>query len=291
VDLGAAGRTLHYERWESLRKERGEFDWEAEMNSTFFKGAVLAALVTLSCVGATAAFAGSGIGGVCNLGESNTVDGTSTLSGTTSAAQLGVTNTATGIGAVGVEINVATGEPPLAVNSSTQVANLNASLLDGHSASAFLSSAPMAVGPASLASGAVAQPQLSREFLRQINLVAGYRAVAFAGFQDVNNEPFIELQCHNGNASLDLIIGPGNQNGTPDAADFNITWVGLNNAPHDRGTTNSLGGLRTVLGDGTGNFVVRDHRTGDVMTGTFTSYDNGHQCIAEGNMDVTTTAN
>jgi hypothetical protein len=48
--------------------------------------------------------------------------------GRASAPQLQVTNTATGIGAVGVGINVSSGEPPLAFNSSTQVANLNASL-------------------------------------------------------------------------------------------------------------------------------------------------------------------
>jgi hypothetical protein len=30
-----------------------------------------------------------------------------------------------------------------------------------------------------------------------------------------------------------------------------IFEVGLNNAPHDRGSTNWLDGLRTVLGDGT----------------------------------------
>jgi hypothetical protein len=262
------------------------------MKSSFLKGVVLGAVIAVTTVAATAAFAGSGIGGVFNLGQTNTVNGTSLLSGATSSPQLQVTNTAGTAGATGVGISVASGEPPLVVNSSTQVANLNASLLDGRSSSAFLSSAPKAVGSGNLTDGAVAQPQLSQKFLRQIFLVAGYRAVAFAGFEDVNNEPFIELQCHNGNASLDLVIGPGNLNGIPDTGDFNLAWVGLNNnTPHDRGATNSLGGLRTAVGNGSGNFIVRDHRTGDMLTGTFTSYDNGHQCVVEGNMFVTTTAN
>jgi hypothetical protein len=157
-------------------------------------GAVAMALVFVT----TSALAGSGIGGVFNLGQANTVDQTSTLSGTSSGAQLKVQNATTGAGyglwgteagqGVGVYGTAATGTgvgvsgrhlgssgngggvrgqsasstgpgvdainlaggpalqatvkdnsvPPLKVNSTAKVANLNAEMLEGHHASDFL---------------------------------------------------------------------------------------------------------------------------------------------------------
>src|SRR6266511_3641435 len=54
-------------------------------------GAAAAAL----CLTTTTALAGSGVGDVFNLGQTNTVDGTSTLSGTTAGPQLKVQNAST----------------------------------------------------------------------------------------------------------------------------------------------------------------------------------------------------
>src|SRR6266508_3600802 len=59
-------------------------------------GAIGAALV----VGASAAFAGSGVGGIFNLGEPNTVDGSTGLSGNTPGNQLYVANASPTNGAV-----------------------------------------------------------------------------------------------------------------------------------------------------------------------------------------------
>src|SRR6266699_3916858 len=44
----------------------------------------------------TTALAGSGVGGVFNLGQTNSVNGTSTLTGSSAGAQLQVANTNTG---------------------------------------------------------------------------------------------------------------------------------------------------------------------------------------------------
>ncbi len=73
-----------------------------------------------------------------NLGRTSTVNATSTLTGSTSGRMLQVTNTSTGTGATGIGIKVASGKAPLAVNSTTKVANLNADLLDGMDSTKFL---------------------------------------------------------------------------------------------------------------------------------------------------------
>jgi hypothetical protein len=79
-------------------------------------------------IATTTALAGSGVGSTFNLGETNTVDAQSVLTGNAgSAAQLKVENTGTG---AALALLVSSGAP-FKVNSSTKVANLNADLLDG----------------------------------------------------------------------------------------------------------------------------------------------------------------
>jgi hypothetical protein len=119
-------------------------------------GAVAAALVLCTAT----ALAGSGVGGIFNLGQTNTVNGTSTLTGTSAGEQLKVTNGSTLSGAAGIyagsgsatgaavqgvnlkggpalQATVKTTAPPLKVNSSTKVVNLNADQLDGFDSSVF----------------------------------------------------------------------------------------------------------------------------------------------------------
>ena len=103
----------------------------------FLQGAVVGAVIAVVSLVAGVAYAGNGIGGVFNLGQSNGVNATTTLSGATAGPQLKVSNTSTGTGASGLSISTATGKPPLVVNSTGQVANLNASLLGGSSAASF----------------------------------------------------------------------------------------------------------------------------------------------------------
>jgi len=108
------------------------------MKATFLKGVVLGCVVSLVMLTATAAFAGTGVGGVFNLGKYNVVNGATALAGSTAGNQLHVTNTSNGSGATGIAIDVHSGKPPLTVNSATQVQNLNASYLQGKKASAFV---------------------------------------------------------------------------------------------------------------------------------------------------------
>jgi hypothetical protein len=60
--------------------------------SAHLKSAVVGAIAALFVVAATSAFAGSGVGDVFNLGQGNSVDATSRLTGTTSGAQLQFSN-------------------------------------------------------------------------------------------------------------------------------------------------------------------------------------------------------
>ena len=122
--------------------------------------AVIAALVATLATTATTALAGSGIGGVFNLGQSNTVSQTSVLAGSTAGDQLDVANVNTGstarsLGVLGksatapaaaitntgggpaLGLTVNSGTSPFTVNSPTKVANLNADQLDGLDSSAF----------------------------------------------------------------------------------------------------------------------------------------------------------
>jgi hypothetical protein len=123
-------------------------------------GAATAALIV-----STAALGGSGVGGVFNLGQTNTVNGTSALTGTTAGSQLRVANASsasTGVGIVGQSasatgagvqgINLAGGSAlqatvsgnsvaPLKVNSTHLVPNLhaaNSDALAGHAPGYFL---------------------------------------------------------------------------------------------------------------------------------------------------------
>jgi hypothetical protein len=107
------------------------------MKATFLKGVALGSVVSLTMLAATAAFAGTGVGKVFNLGETNRVNDRSQLEGATPSAVLNVTNSEKSASASGVSINVPSSDPPLVVNSATKVNNLNADLLDGQRASQF----------------------------------------------------------------------------------------------------------------------------------------------------------
>ncbi len=102
--------------------------------STVLVAAVGAAAVLVT----TTALAGSGVGGVFNLGQTNSVSATSTLTGETAAPQLTVKNTSTNTSATALNLSVAAGRTPLKVNSPVKVANLNADQLDGKDSTYFL---------------------------------------------------------------------------------------------------------------------------------------------------------
>jgi hypothetical protein len=98
------------------------------------KSALIGGAVAVAFTSATSALAGTGVGGVFNLGKTNTVNAASVLSGATNGAQLAVTNTSTGASAGGVRITVPAGKAPLAVSNTVKATNLDADLVDGLSA-------------------------------------------------------------------------------------------------------------------------------------------------------------
>jgi hypothetical protein len=151
----------------------------------FAKGAAVGGIAGAFVAAATIALAGTGVGGVFNLGQENTVNAQSTLRGSVAgSAQLRVENGSSGVGVFaqsatgkgvygkhtaatggepgvqgesaspagagvvgkntgggpGLSAFVNPGKPPLAVNSNTRVANLNADQLDGKNSTAFLPS-------------------------------------------------------------------------------------------------------------------------------------------------------
>src|SRR5262245_15733474 len=123
------------------------------MGDSFLKGVAVGAVCVLVGGVATVALAGSGVGGVFNLGVSNSVDARTTLTGASPGIQMQVTNTSTTPSTSGLAVNsgsaattgvftnsgggsaggfvVNAGVKPFTVNSSTKVGNLNADLLDG----------------------------------------------------------------------------------------------------------------------------------------------------------------
>lgn len=107
------------------------------MKLPFFKGVVLGSVISLAVLMTTAAFAGTGVGAIFNLGKYNVVNGSTGLAGSTNGTQLSVVNTSPGSGATGIGVYTAHGRPPFVVNSAAKVANLNADLLDGVHANAL----------------------------------------------------------------------------------------------------------------------------------------------------------
>jgi hypothetical protein len=104
------------------------------MKGKLFKGIVIGAVTAMVVLAGTAALAGSGVGGIFNLGRTNTVNRTSALVGKTAGAMLRVQNKANGPAA---NFQVVAGKAPFAVNSDVKVGKLNADLLDGVDSSGF----------------------------------------------------------------------------------------------------------------------------------------------------------
>ena len=105
------------------------------MQLSTVKSVVIGVSAAAAVIAITGAASGSGVGAVFNLGRTNKVNATSGLTGSTKHSMLSVTNNGAG---PALSLQVAKGKAPLSVNSSTQVAGLNASLLGGLAASQFV---------------------------------------------------------------------------------------------------------------------------------------------------------
>jgi hypothetical protein len=97
----------------------------------------LAVILALVFGVAVTALAGTGVGATFNLGKTNTVNALSRLEGSTLNSMLKIDQNGSGT-ALNLEVQNPTLKPPMLVNSSTKVTNLNSDQLDGQDSSAFL---------------------------------------------------------------------------------------------------------------------------------------------------------
>lgn len=99
------------------------------------RAATVAAVAVLAVVIVPQVVGGTGVGAVLNLGKTNAVSATTTLTGSASGKMLQVTDT--GIGSA-LSLTTKTTVAPMKVNSSVKVVNLNADKLDGVDSTGFL---------------------------------------------------------------------------------------------------------------------------------------------------------
>src|SRR3974390_1562223 len=99
------------------------------------KSVIVGVVAAVAVIAITGAASGSGIGAVFNLGRTNTVNATSSLTGSTKHSMMSVTNNG---GGTTLSLQVGRGKAPFNVNSNGRVANLNASFLGGLSAGQFV---------------------------------------------------------------------------------------------------------------------------------------------------------
>jgi len=95
------------------------------------KFTLLTVVGALTLLTASAAIAGSGVGGVFNLGKVNTVNAITKLVGSVAGTSLLIDNNSTDPAATALNLHVEAGRPPMKVDSDTKVTNLNADKLDG----------------------------------------------------------------------------------------------------------------------------------------------------------------
>src|SRR5215469_17799435 len=105
------------------------------MQLSFGKGLMAGAAGVAVVLAITAAANGIGVGAVFNLGKTNKVNATSTLTGKAQGPMLSVINSGPG---TALNLHVSSGHAPFSVNSPTKVANLNASLLGGIGPAGFV---------------------------------------------------------------------------------------------------------------------------------------------------------
>src|SRR5215208_1801011 len=138
----------------------------------------LAVILALVLSVTSAALAGTGVGATFNLGKKNTVNRLSQLVGSTDNALLRIDNNNAGTNATALDLQVEPGLTPMKVNSSTQVSNLNADLVDGRSASSFVANSTYRLGQGQERAGTVlgdGSKVLSQSCLAGDRLLSGDR--------------------------------------------------------------------------------------------------------------------
>jgi hypothetical protein len=117
-----------------VKKAAAKIAWVGRTASMVFGLALVLALIFGV---ATMALAGTGVGGVFNLGQTNTVNAVTKLVGSVAGPSLQIDNNSTNAQATALDLQVEPNKPPMKVNRTTKVTNLNADLLDGKDSSAI----------------------------------------------------------------------------------------------------------------------------------------------------------
>jgi hypothetical protein len=260
------------------------------VTARFVKGVVFGALASGVLLVSGAALAGTGIGGVFNLGKTNTVNASTVLTGSTSGGLLNVRNASTAAQAAGIVIHTENGKSPLVLNSTTKVKNLNADTLDGVDSAALqrrvASSCPRSaitgVGPA----GGVDCAPFA---------VVGIHALPAASSQSTLDlapwGPSLELffVCHNGGSTVSA-VDFGNGSTTHGAT---LNWIystgGAASTVNASGTSlpPAPGSQQTVLFGGNrieGQFIWSE--PGFVVTVNLHAFDGGTSCEINGTAEI-----
>jgi hypothetical protein len=115
------------------------------------------------------------------LGQANTAAAPTSLTAPVAGPALQLRNTSSGAGAAGLDLNVASGHPPLTVNSDTRVANLNADKLDGIDASGFYAAGSKVADSqhsdtagALSCTGCVTDSQLSPGLMKRVHWIGSF---------------------------------------------------------------------------------------------------------------------
>jgi hypothetical protein len=141
----------------------------------------LAVILALMFGVASRALAGTGVGGVFNLGVTNTVNAITTLvSGGAGVGPAGpmlrIDNNSTNSAATALELLVEPGKAPMKVNSTAgKATNLNADKVDGREASSFANVAHAHAGE-QINSGTVAEPRIDGAIARDAEVMNTVRA-------------------------------------------------------------------------------------------------------------------
>jgi hypothetical protein len=264
----------------------------------FVRGAVVGGVGAAVVLFASSALAGTGVGAVFNLGVSNAVNQTTSLTGASAGAQLAVTNGATSGGARALSLTGGSkttqtlqatnpnngsaaafvssgGKPPFTVNSTGKVVKLDADLLDGLDSSAFLGVGAKAADSDRLdgldSSQFVQGPGISISHAEAIPPGGGGSYIGPGGGQIEVDYDCPSVLTHTGTVTLSTVTGGGPTNVFYDTGQANPTYVQM---PEDSAISVPMAAagdsvtfqIQGALGDGYGIatiFVDTVNRTTD----------------------------
>jgi hypothetical protein len=193
-----------------LRKVVSKVAWVGRTASMVFG---LALVLALMIGAASVALAGTGVGGVFNLGQTNTVNALTRLAGSVAGSSLVIDNNSTGTGATALDLQVEPGKPPMKVNRTTKVANLNADTVDGLDSTRLVEARGDVNGNAANFSGILEHSEGS-SFLN-----TGFHTVVAHATKGTPVDVLLSCPSQTGAGTLRIV------NNTPNFGDSQRVWV------------------------------------------------------------------